>query len=89
RHNFDRGSLLVFARYLNDRGQWLLPIPVTQNGNKISAFPGFDPGTGTLLSNELRLGTLNDGTRVDLADGRGARITNLGANFEYELTDSL
>jgi iron complex outermembrane recepter protein len=89
RHDFDRGSLLVFGRYLNDRGQWLLPIPVIQNGRNISAFPGFDAGTGTFASSELRLVTLNDGTQVDLADGRGARITNLGGNFEYELTDAL
>lgn len=89
RHEFERGSLLVFGRYLNDRGQWLLPIPVVQNGRKISAFPGFDAGTGTFASSELRLATLNDGTQVDLADGRGARITNLGANFDYSLADLL
>lgn len=89
RHKFDRGSLLVFGRYLNDRGQWLLPIPVIQNGKKISAYPGFDAGTGTLASNDLRLSVLNDGSRVDLADGRGARVTNLGANFDYDLLDEL
>lgn len=87
RHRFDRGSLLVFGRYLNDHGQWLLPIPVVQNGSKISEFPGFDAGTGTLASSDIRLATLNDGTRADLADGRGAKIVNLGGNFEYELAD--
>ena len=87
RHDFDKGSLLVFGRYLNDRGQWLLPIPVIQDGKKISGFPGFDAGTGTFAGNETRLGVLNDGTSVDLADGRGADIVNLGANFEYELAD--
>lgn len=89
RHDFGRGSLLVFGRYLNDHGQWLLPIPVIQDGDKISAYPGFDAGTGTLASSDLRLSVLNDGTRVDLADGRGARITNLGTNFDYDLTDDL
>lgn len=88
RHDFGRGSLLVFGRYLNDRGQWLLPIPVIQDGDKISEFPGFDAGTGTLASNDIRFATLNDGTSADLADGRGADIFNLGANFEYELSDA-
>ena len=87
RHNLDKGSLLVFGRYLNDRGQWLLPIPVIQDGDKIREFPGFDAGTGTLASSDIRLATLNDGTRGDLADGRGAKIVNLGANFDYELAD--
>lgn len=86
-HDFGRGKLLVFGRYLDDRGQWLLPIPVVQDGDDIRAFPGFDAGTGTLASNELRLTTLNTGEQLDLADGRGAKIVSLGTNFEYELAE--
>jgi outer membrane receptor protein involved in Fe transport len=89
RHDFDRGSLTVYGRYLNDHGQWLLTAPVIQNGDKISAFPGFDARKDTLAGNETRLGVLNDGTRVDLADGRGANIVNLGGNFDYEIADHL
>jgi outer membrane receptor protein involved in Fe transport len=85
RQNFDGGSVLLFARYLNDRSQWLLPIPVEQRGRHISAYPGFDAGTGTLAGPDTRIGTLNDGSRYDLADGRGARIVNLGANLEDDL----
>lgn len=88
-HEFEGGSLLVYGRYLNDHGQWLLPIPVIQNGRKISSFPGFDAGTGTLVGNPTRLSVLNDGTRADLSDGRGAKIVNLGANVEFELSDRL
>lgn len=88
-HKFDRGSLLVFGRYLNDHGQWLLPIPVIQNGDKISQYPGFDAGTGTFAGNETRFATLNDGTSADLADGRGAKLFNVGLNFDYELSDGL
>ncbi len=84
-----RGSLLIFGRYLDDRGQWLLPIPVVQNGDKITAYSGFPAGSGTLAGNDNRFGIRNDGSRVDLADGRGARIGNVGANFEYSLTDTL
>ncbi len=39
RHKLDKGSLLLFGRYLNDRGQWLLPIPVIQDDSKIKEFP--------------------------------------------------
>ena len=84
-----RGTLLLFGRYLDDRGQWLLPIPVVQNGDKISAYPGFPAGSGTLAGNDNRFGIRNDGSRVDLADGRGARIGNIGGNFDYELADGL
>lgn len=85
RHDLGQGSILVFTRYLNDRGQWLLPIPVIQNGNKISRFGNIDPGTGTLTSRETRLSVLQDGQSVDLADGRGAKLINVGTNLDYEV----
>ena len=89
RHDFTGGSLLLFGRYLNDRSQWLLPIPVEQHGTHIRDYPGFDAGTGTLAGPDTRTGLLNDGSRYDLADGRGARIVNLGANIEARLGDGL
>lgn len=85
RHDLDKGSILVFARYLNDRGQWLLPIPVIRDGNKVRQFGNIDPGTGVLAGPETRLAVLPDGTRTDLADGRGAKLVNLGTNFDYEI----
>ena len=90
RHDFGNdGTILLYARYLDDRGQWLLPIPVVQNGDDISEFPGFDANYGTLASNDVRFTTLNSGARVDLAKGRGAEIVNVGANVEFALSDSL
>jgi iron complex outermembrane receptor protein len=89
RHDLDKGSILVFARYLNDRGQWLLPIPVIRDGNKVRQFGNIDPGTGVLAGPETRLAVLPDGTRTDLADGRGAKLINLGTNFDYEVGDGL
>ncbi|MGH6694016.1 TonB-dependent siderophore receptor [Sphingopyxis sp.] len=85
RQDLDKGSILVFARYLNDRGQWLLPIPVIRDGKKVRQFGNIDPGTGVLAGPETRLSTLPDGTRTDLADGRGAKLVNLGTNFDYEI----
>ncbi|MES2054698.1 MAG: TonB-dependent receptor [Pseudomonadota bacterium] len=89
RHDFGKGSLLVYGRYLNDHGQWLLPVPVSVNGSKVSDFPGFDAQTGTLAGRETRFSTINTGRVVDLADGRGAKIFNGGVNFDYELSDGL
>jgi outer membrane receptor protein involved in Fe transport len=82
RQDLGAGSLLVFGRYLNDRSQWLLPIPLQQNGQSISAYPGFNAGSGTLAGPDTQRGTLNDGARYDLADGRGAQIVQLGGNLE-------
>lgn len=89
RHRFDNGSLMVFGRYLNDHGQWLLPVPVVQDGDKISEWSGFDAGTGTFAGNETRLSVLNDGSTVDLADGRGADVKHFGANLDLDLSDNV
>lgn len=89
RHDLGNGSILGFVRYLNDHGQWLLPIPVIRNGNKVRQFGDIEPGTGVLASSELRLATLPDGTRADLRDGRGARLVNAGINFDYTLGDGV
>ncbi len=87
RHTLDRGSIMIFARYLNDHGQWLLPIPLIQNGRSLSQFGNIDPGNGVLAGPETRLALLPDGTRADLADGRGAKLINVGGNFDYEVAD--
>jgi len=89
RRDLGHGSLLIFTRYLNDRSQWLLPIPVEQTGRSITAYPAFDTGTGTLAGPDTRSGTRNDGSHYDLDDGRGARIVNLGANLELSLGNGL
>ena len=89
RHDFGNGSLLVYGRYLNDHGQWLLPIPVNQNGTKISDFGGFDAQTGSLAGRETRYSTINTGRTIDLAEGRGAKIFNGGINFDYKLAEGL
>ena len=89
-HDFNgRGSVEIYARYLNDHGQWLLPIPIVQNGSKISEYPGFDAGTGTLAGRETQVTTNLAGRTVDLADGRGANIGNVGLSFDYELATGL
>ncbi|WP_375248279.1 TonB-dependent receptor [Sphingomonas sp.] len=90
-HDFDdnKGSVEIYARYLNDHGQWLLPIPIVQNGSSITAYPGFDAGTGTLAGPETRVTTNLVGRRVDLAEGRGADVINTGITFDYEVASGL
>lgn len=85
KRDFERGSVVLSARYLNDFGAWLLPIPVIQEGSNIREFEGFDINDGTFGSNDIRLATLPDGTAFDGGDGRGADLVNLGGSFDYDL----
>ena len=85
----DQGELVLYARYLDDKNQFITPIPVIQRGtDNFSAYPGFDPLTATYNSEAIqhvRLdGYPNGGTNADLADGRGAQMMFLGANFDHD-----
>ena len=85
----DAGSLLLYARYLDDKNQFITPIPVIQTGrDNFSKYPGFDPLTSTYYSNAIRRVRLDGypggGTNADLANGRGAQMYFLGANYDHE-----
>jgi outer membrane cobalamin receptor len=89
KHESDRGQLILYARYLDDKNQFITPIPLIQRGtDHFSANPGFDPLTGTYYSRAIQHVRLdsypNGGTNADLADGRGAQMLFLGANHDHE-----
>jgi outer membrane receptor protein involved in Fe transport len=85
----DAGQLVLYARYLDDKNQFITPIPVIQTGrDNFSGYPGFDPLTSTYYSNAIRRVRLDGypggGTNADLANGRGAQMYFLGANYDHE-----
>lgn len=89
KHEADTGDLIVYARYLDDKNQFITPIPLVQRGtDNFSSFPGFDPLDSTYYSRAIqhvRLdGYPNGGTNADLANGRGAQMVFLGANYDYD-----
>jgi hypothetical protein len=85
----DRSDLVLYARYLDDKNQFITPIPLIQTGtDTFRAYPGFDPLTATYNSEALRHVRL-DGfpggpTSADLANGRGAQMIFLGANYDID-----
>jgi hypothetical protein len=90
KHESDNGQLTLYARYLDDKNQFITPIPVIQRGtDNFSAYPGFDPLTSTYNSEAIRRVRLDGypggGTTADLAEGRGAQMLFVGANFDHEL----
>ena len=85
----DAGQLVLYARYLDDKNQFITPIPVIQRGrDNFSEYPGFDPRTSTYNSNAIRRVRLDGypggGTNADLANGRGAEMVFLGANYDHD-----
>ncbi len=89
--NFDNGDIMFYARALNDKNLFItdVPLQVSPDGKNVSAFPGFNPLTGTFAGNQLRSvniqvspgnppGTING----NLADGRGSHIHMFGSNLD-------
>ena len=84
----DQGEVTVYGRFTNDKNAFHTGVPLisasTPDGQP-TPFPGFDPLTGTLASNELRNVRLETGPgqvlQKDLADGRGLKANLVGADF--------
>jgi outer membrane receptor protein involved in Fe transport len=90
KHEGENGQLTFYARYLDDKNQFITPIPVIQRGTKdFSEYPGFDAQTGTYYSKDIQkvflAGYPNGGTNADLANGRGAKMFFFGANYDQDL----
>jgi outer membrane receptor protein involved in Fe transport len=90
--DWDSGSLMFYARALNDKNQFITPIPLIQQGeDNFSSFPGFDPLKDTYNSEAIRHVFLpsypGGGINADLADGRGADVQFFGANLDMEVGD--
>jgi hypothetical protein len=86
---FGAGQLTVYARYLDDKNQFITPVPLIQRGrDSFSEYPGFDPLTSTYYSEAIRRvrldGYPNGGTNADLANGRGAQMAFVGANYDLD-----
>ncbi len=89
-HDSDNGTMTLYARHLDDRNQFITPVPVVQTGtDQFSAYPGFDPLTDTYYSKAIQHVNLpgypGGGTDADLANGRGTKFSYFGGNFDYDL----
>lgn len=91
--DWDNGSLVLWARGLDDKNQFITPIPLLQtSGNgTFAAYPGFDPLTSTYYSNAMKNVYLESypggGINANLADGRGAQLGFFGANFDWDFNN--
>jgi outer membrane receptor protein involved in Fe transport len=88
-HKFERGSVLIWGRILQENNTWNLPIPIIVDNGDVKQFPGFDIHTGAIGSPQERELTLRNGDDFRFDRGRGSNISNGGFNFNYDLTDAL
>ena len=95
-HKWDSGKIVFYARVLNDKNLFITDIPVTVSGNgkgqSVSAFPGFNPNTGTFAGDGLRSISVQEAPgeapiTADLADGRGSSLHTFGDDIDVQLND--
>jgi outer membrane receptor protein involved in Fe transport len=92
---FDKGNVEIFAKYINDRSLFVVPIPLQGNPSDPRAVNGQDPGTYSLHSVDLaraKLPITAAEVRLrgsDLEDGIHPSLWTLGGHARLELSDKV
>lgn len=90
---FERGSLELFAKYIDDRSLFVVPIPLTGDPSAPRGLNGSDAGTYALQSEDLaRAGLPASAAEVglqgsDLRDGIHPQLGSFGAKLDWKFND--
>ncbi|GAB3094222.1 TonB-dependent receptor [Aestuariicella hydrocarbonica] len=87
---FDGGYVRFYAKYLNDSVPTYLPMPMTGSQGSIS---GFDAGTSSNISNDLRnvltTGGVSGVRRSGIDDGNHSEAKSFGMDFVFDIAEDL
>lgn len=92
---FEKGSVTIYAKFLNDRAAAYMPMPVQVSGTNSNPtwgnVPGFNATKGALqsvfLSHNVGLGPDGQLRRGKVADGMNPVSKSLGVNASFDLED--
>jgi outer membrane receptor protein involved in Fe transport len=90
-HDLDGGSLMFWFRTLQDKNQFIVPVPVIESatGSSFSNYPGFNALTSSYGSNAMRNVQLPSAAggfeAADLANGRGGNLYYLGSKYDNKI----
>ena len=92
---FEQGSLEVFAKYIDDRSLFVVPIPLTGNPADPHGLQGADPGAYSLQSEDLaRAGLPPSAAEVglrdsDLRDGIHPQLGTFGGKLDWDFNEQI
>ena len=92
-HDLDGGSLFFWTRVLDDKNQFIVPVPVIQSpsGSSFSAYPGFCPLKCSYGSWNIQNVTLPNPAggfeNANLANGRGGNLYYFGVKYDQHFGD--
>jgi hypothetical protein len=89
KHDLDGGSVMVWARGMSDKNQFITPIPLIQTGDtSFAAYPGFNPLKATYYSKSIQNVTIpapgGGFENADLANGRGGNLFYFGIKYDQK-----
>jgi outer membrane receptor protein involved in Fe transport len=90
-HDLDGGSIMFWARTLQDNNQFIVPVPVveTNSNGTFSQYPGFNALTsayGSKALQNVQLPSAAGGFEgADLANGRGGNMYYFGSKFDKKI----
>ena len=93
KHDLDDGSLLVWGRVLDDKNQFIVPVPVVENGSgaSFSNYPGFCALKCSYGSKAIQNVSIPDPAggfeNADLANGRGTQMYFFGIKWDQKIGD--
>lgn len=87
KHDLSGGALTFWGRVLDDKDQYVTPIPLVESGNAaFSGYPGFNPLTATFNGygnqNVTVIGSNGNFESANLANGRSSQLYFLGSNYD-------
>ncbi len=88
-HDLDNGSFMLWGRTLDDKNQFIVPVPVIENANgSFSNYPGFSATTSAYGSKAMQNVSLPNPQggfeSADLANGRGGNLNFVGGNYDAD-----
>jgi len=88
-HDMDNGSFMLWGRTLDDKNQFIVPVPLIENANgSFSNYPGFSAVSSSYgskaLQNVLLPNPAGGFEGADLANGRGANMNFFGGNYDAD-----
>jgi outer membrane receptor protein involved in Fe transport len=90
-HELDGGSLLFWFRTLQDKNQFIVPVPVIETGTNgsFTDYPGFNALTsayGSKAMQNVQVPSAAGGFQnADLANGRGGSLFYLGSQYNQKI----
>ena len=88
-HDVDGGSFMFWFRTLQDKNQFIVPVPLIENANgSFSDYPGFNALTSAYGSKAMQYVTVPTPTggfeNANLANGRGGSLNYFGSKYDVK-----